>query len=57
MFEEVLFHARAPLHHLPGRDTPQTIRAIELIHWAESTSRLVKLQEALRKTLADSFES
>ena len=51
MFEEVMFLVEAPYAHLPARTESQTLRAIDLIRWAESVERFDELVSVVREVL------
>jgi len=46
-FESLLLRVRAPVHLLPGREAPQTTRAIELLSAYEAQGRLGEIEEVL----------
>lgn len=52
-FDEVLFRAKIPLAHLPGRDAPQATRAMEAIRYFENQNQLEQLARSLQEVAPD----
>jgi CHAT domain len=50
-FEEVLYRAKIPLHHLPGAGAAQATRAIEVLRYVEQQGQLGELARIIEQVL------